>query len=139
MKKIELKPAGAFIIYTNDQEKIPGRFSMYVWDCFLEISGIENYMDMIESLEKGMSLKQYADLLALALNDYDRDNPKYTRASAMDFIDENFANGFNDKDFANLLIHAVGRVAIVDVPPALPDTLLNASNEPEKKKRERKI
>ena len=105
---------------------------MWVWDVFNTEQGIPHIMALAERLETGLSLSQNASLLALALNDYERRDPKWDKERAMDFIDEVFEGGYNDPDFVRLILHGLGRVAPM---PELPDTGEDADSRSEEEKK----
>lgn len=113
-KNLELLPKGKFVLNGTDdsgnETRYTGRFSMYAIDVFLRARGIDNYLELIDRIGTGMSTGEYADLIAAGLNDYHRDEPKYTRAQAMDVIDECFENIIGE-DFKNLIFHGLGKVA----------------------------
>lgn len=120
MSKVTLLPRGAFELNGTDDNgnavTYRGRFSMYAIDAFLQARGIDNYMDMIDRISAGMSVGEYADLIAAALNDYDRTERPINRAQAMDIVDQIF-DGIGDKEFTRLIMHAVGRIAPLPAAP----------------------
>lgn len=126
--KTKLLPKGIFKIKTPDGE-VSGKYSMYAIDAFCNANGIDSYMNLVDKIANGMSLGQYADLVRYALNDYDRDKEKYTKADVMDMIDEVF-DSVNDAEFVALINHFVGRIADLGVKAEIET---NAEGEAEKK------
>ena len=126
--KTKLLPKGILKIKTPDGE-VSGKYSMYAIDAFCNANGIDSYMNLVDKIANGMSLGQYADLVRYALNDYDRDKAKYSRADVMDMIDEVF-DSVNDAEFVALINHFVGRIADLGVKAEIET---NAEGEAEKK------
>lgn len=111
---LKLLPKGAFII-TQDGQSTKGRFSMYALDRFCEEKKIPDYLTLLEKINIGMSLGDYADLIRIAFEDYFRDKPEssgWDKRKVMDMVDDVF-DGVKDPGFKNLIEHAIGRV--VDV------------------------
>jgi len=132
-KVVQLLPAGAFLIHKGDQA-IPGRFTMYVWDAFLEEQGLRSILDIDRLVRTGMNLRQCASLIRWALNDYNRIEAKYkSNADVMDLIDEVFPGGAADEQLVRLLQHAIGRIAQL---PELPQLDEATDEDDEQKKSE---
>jgi hypothetical protein len=137
-KTVELLPKGQFVInrIVNDLVKpIKGRFSMYVLDRFCEERKIDNYYTLLSRIMAGMTIRDYADLILFAIDDYYRNVPEksgYSRADIMDMIDDTM-DGISSEHFDSLIKHAVGRVANVS---KLKDAIdkLSAEAEEEKKR-----
>lgn len=130
METVQLLPKGKFVITESATVEHRGRFSLYAIDAFCDEHNIANYLDLIDLISTSMRIGQYADLLKHALNDSDRDKPRYTKTQVMDLMDEVF-DSVLDPEFTKLFNHLVGRVATL---PPLPEGKQAEETEEEKKK-----
>lgn len=126
---IELMPKGKFLITLESGIKVKGRFSMYALDRFAEAKGAKSYADVLVKITMGMSIREYAELVVYALEDYYRDdteqcrvmvdgsNKRWTADLVMDLIFESMG-GLGNKTSLDFFKHAVGRLTeIVEEQP----------------------
>lgn len=112
-KKLDLLPAGAFVINKQDGTKVQGRFSMYMLDRFCESLKVDSYLVMYNKLLKGAKLHEYATLIQMAIEDYHRSDFKAAGLSVekvMDEIIDSALGGISTEDFDALIGHAMGRI-----------------------------
>ena len=111
--KIDLSGRGGFLVTTEDGQFHKGRFSMYALDRFCVAKGVESYLTLIYKLTVGMTLRDYADLVLIALQDYFREDIKQCHWTADKVMDEIFepAGGMASKKLLQLFTHAVGRIS----------------------------
>lgn len=110
---LELLPKGQFII-KDEKQAVKGRFSMYVLSRFCEEMNIENFLTLLEKIMVGLTVRQYATLVLLAIQDYHRNTETqggYTLEYVMDVLIDDVLDGMASKEFRSLIEHAVGRVA----------------------------
>lgn len=118
--KIELQPAGNFLIHLASEQYIKGRFSMYALNRFCEQKGNISYLELWEKITIGMKVKEYAELILFGLQDFYREDVKqcpWTTEKIMDDIIDP-VGGLASKQFLSLVKHAVGRVAPMEEEPA---------------------
>lgn len=119
--KLDLLPKGAFIIRL-ESGPVKGRFSMFALDRFATDKGITSYMQLIAKITLGMSIKEYAELVLYAIQDYYREDytqcsvvikeksQRWTADLVMDQILEELG-GLGNKTTLELFKHAVGRLS----------------------------
>lgn len=110
--KLELLPQGAFLLTLTDGQQIKGRFSMYALNRFGKSNNAENYFELIQKIAVGMGLEDYAELIAVAIQDYYRKDFKQCVWDAEKVMDEILEpmGGTAGPDFVTLIKHAVGRL-----------------------------
>lgn len=135
---VELLPGGEFIITDSKEQKIKGRFSMYALDRFCDLKKVDSYLILLEKITIGMRLKDYADLILIAFQDYHRKRPedvKMEMSDVMDMVDE--LGGVSSTAFNDLIKHAIGRVAdMKKIDEAMQKQLEGESKEEKDKKKE---
>lgn len=110
----KLLPDGEFLVEVTNAEELPmtykGRFSIYMLDRFCNDKGIENYIGLIQKIVLGMTLKDYADLVLYAFQDYYREDVKQCPWTTTKVMDDLIDKCGGMEGAMDLFKHAIGRV-----------------------------
>lgn len=117
---VELLPdKGRFVLTLEDGTKVKGRFSMYALDRLCEKKSL-TYLQLFIKITGGMTIREYAELLLVALEDYYREDieqctvvidgksKRWTEDLIMDQVFD--VMGFGNETSLSLFKHAAGRL-----------------------------
>lgn len=125
--RVELLPKGMFLITLESGVTVKGRFSMFALDRFAQQKELNSYLELIPKITMGMTIKEYAELVVVALEDYYREDfeqcavtidgkrERWTAQLVMDEIFESMG-GLGNEQSLSLFKHAIGRLTEIVEP-----------------------